>query len=56
MILDTGDSRIVRKLAELVNLFFESKQIYAPFKFARLHLLNKLKIGIPSMDDLRPIS
>ena len=55
MILGTGDSRIVRKLTELVNLFFDTRQIYTPFKFARLHLLNKLKTGIPSLDDLRPI-
>jgi exonuclease III len=54
-ILGIGDFRIVGKLAELVNLFFESKRIYAPFKFARLHLLNKLRTGIPSLDDLRPI-
>ena len=55
VILGTGDSRIVRKLAELVNLFFKTGRIYTPFKFARLHLLNKLKTGIPSLDDLRPI-
>jgi hypothetical protein len=55
LILGTGDPRIVRKLVELVNLFFRSKRINAPFKFARLHLLNKLKTGIPSLDDLRPI-
>ena len=55
IILGTGDSRIVGKLAELVNFFFGSKRIYTPFKFARLHLLNKLKTGVPSLDDLRPI-
>jgi hypothetical protein len=55
VILGTGDSRIVRKLTELINLFFKTGRIYTPFKFARLHLLNKLKTGIPSLDDLRPI-
>jgi hypothetical protein len=55
LILNTGDSRIVKKLTDLINLFFELKQISTPFKFARLHLLNKLKTGIPSLDDLRPI-
>jgi len=55
MILDTGDSRIMTKLTELINLFFKTGRIYAPFKFARLHLLNKLKTGVPSLDDLRPI-
>jgi hypothetical protein len=55
IILGTGDSRIVRKLTELINLFFESKRICTPFKFARLHLLNKLKTEIPSLEDLRPI-
>jgi len=45
IILGTGDPRVIRKLAELVNLFFGSKRICTPFKFARLHLLNKLRLG-----------
>jgi len=48
--------RILEKLVEFVNVVFRRKMIPAPFRFARLHLINKLKDGmIPGLDDLRPI-
>jgi len=43
------------KLTDFVNAIFCRKVIPAPFKFARLHLINKLGSGVPGLDDLRPI-
>jgi len=43
------------KLVDLVNLIFKSGRIPESFSCARLHLLNKLKSGTPSVEDLRPI-
>lgn len=42
-------------MTERINKIFEDGKIPTPFKFSRLHLLNKLKTGLPILDDLRPI-
>jgi len=52
---DTKDLDIMRKLTEFVNLVFRRRLVPSPFRFSRLHLINKLKVGVPELDDLRPI-
>lgn len=44
-----------KKLRQFVNIVFQQRVIPARFTCARLHLLNKLKAGVPTLDDLRPI-
>ena len=54
-ILQLPVPRLKDKLRQFVNTVFRERNIPAPFNCARLHLLNKLKSGIPGLDDLRPI-
>ena len=46
---------IVERLVGLINSILSKGAIPAPFCQSRLHLLNKLKTGIPSLGDRRPI-
>ena len=55
VILSIKKQGVLEKLKGLVDRIFEARSIPTPFKFARLHLLNKLKEGVPGLDDLRPI-
>ena len=55
VILQLPFPRLKNKLRQFVNAVFRDRKIPAPFDCARLHLLNKLKSGIPGLDDLRPI-
>ena len=55
-ILSIENTELKAKLLELINkIFTEYKIIPSPFRNARLHLLNKLKCGLPTTEDLRPI-
>ena len=54
-ILQSTNPHIREKLLQFVNMVFRDKKVPEPFNCARLHLINKLKIGIPGLDDLRPI-
>jgi hypothetical protein len=55
-ILSVSNPEMRNKILELVNkIFTEYKIVPSPFRSVRLHLLNKLKEGLPTMDDLRPI-
>ena len=53
--LKCSPPKLMGKLVELVNSIFKEGVIPTPFRFARLHLINKLAGSIPSLDDLRPI-
>ena len=55
IILQSPNKRLRKMISEFVNKVFEQRRIPEPFNCARLHLLNKLKGGVPSLDDLRPI-
>lgn len=46
---------VMDKIVRLANDIFRRGRIPSPFKFARLHLINKLKAGLPTTEDLRPI-
>jgi hypothetical protein len=54
-ILHLPHPKLRRKLRQFVNAIFKDRMIPPPFSYARLHLLNKLKSGVPSLEDLRPI-
>ena len=53
--LKCSPPRLIEKLVELVNSIFREGVIPTPFRFSRLHLINKLVGSIPTLDDLRPI-
>ena len=55
VILHSCNSLLRKKLRKFVNAVFTLREIPQPFNCARLHLLNKLKSGIPGLDDLRRI-
>ena len=48
-------SFVARRLADLINSILARGSIPTPFCLSRLHLLNKLKSGLPGLGDLRPI-
>ena len=54
-ILQDNQPEVRRKLVDFVNSLFKKSEIPIPYNCARLHLLNKLKSGVPSLEDLRPI-
>jgi len=54
-LLQTPDPRIINKVFKFVNAVFKMKKIPEPFQCARLHLINKLRFGTPSIEDIRPI-
>jgi len=55
VLLKLAVPEVSQKLAGLVNTILRKKVVPAPFKFARLHLINKLGGGVPGLEDLRPI-
>lgn len=55
VLLKLATPEVLVKLTAFVNTIFSRRAIPTPFKFARLHLLNKLRGGVPGLDDLRPI-
>jgi len=54
-VLDTCLFQMPMKLTQFVNECLSKGSIPRPHNISRLHLLNKLKGGMPSLDDLRPI-
>ena len=54
-ILKLPISALQNKLLQFTNLVFKNQHIPSAFSCARLRLLNKLKVGTPTIDDLRPI-
>ncbi len=54
-LLQLPNSEVRSKLYQFVNAVFQMKKIPEPFCTARLHLVNKLKSGVPGIEDLRPI-
>lgn len=54
-IMLSKSSLIKEKLNDLVIGILREGVISTPFKFARLYPLNKLKNGLPGLDDLRSI-
>ena len=55
VILHSSNPLLRKKLRKFVNSVFALREIPQPFNCARLHLLNKLKSGIPGLNDFRPI-
>jgi hypothetical protein len=56
LLLKSDSETVMRRITDLVNRFFDRGFIPAPFCYARLHLLNKMKDStLPGLDDLRPI-
>lgn len=55
LILSIRNPALRLKLIAFVNLIFLAKSIPLPFCCARLHLISKLGLGVPSVDDIRPI-
>jgi hypothetical protein len=55
IILQLPVPELREKLRQFIDTVFEIRMIPAPFNCARLHLLNKLKAGVPTLEDLRPI-
>jgi Reverse transcriptase (RNA-dependent DNA polymerase) len=55
-VLLTYDSPLVVSLiTRFINECFQAGHIPAPFRTARLHLINKVPFCTPTLDDLRPI-
>jgi len=53
--LQTPCPTIRAKLTEVINHIFKLGTIPLRFSCARLHFINKLKAGIPTIDDVLPI-
>jgi hypothetical protein len=54
-ILHSRNPVLRRKLIAFIDLIFCTRSIPLPFCCARLHLINKLGAGVPSIDEIRPI-
>ena len=54
-ILDNPPDAVTDRLVCLINYIFACGSISAPFCLSMLHLLNKLKMGTPSLSDLHLI-